>query len=52
MTILEAIDLFAREMVNEISHSSVDEVSKESLLNAVSEVKKLVTETYEAEKNE
>ena len=52
MTVFEVIDLFAHEMVNEISHSSADEVSKDSLFNAVSDVKQLVTETYEARKNE
>ena len=38
MTIHEVIDLFSHEMINEIYHSSADELSKDELVNAVHEV--------------
>lgn len=50
MTIREAVDLFSNEMINEIYHSTADEVSKDSLVEAVHEVASTVLETYEAEK--
>mgnify|MGYP000896585180 CR=1 FL=1 len=43
MTIHEVIDLFSHEMINEIYHSSADE------LNAVHEVASTVLKTYETQ---
>lgn len=48
MTIHEVIDLFSHEMINEIYHSSTDELSKDELVNAVHEVASTVLKTYEA----
>lgn len=50
MTVLEAIELFSHEMINEIYHSSADEISKDSLVESVKNVAETVTATYEAEK--
>ena len=47
MTIHEVIDLFSHEMINEIYHSSADELSKD--VNAVHEVASTVLKTYEAQ---
>lgn len=50
MTVLEAIELFSHEMINEIYHSSADEISKDSLVNSVKSVAETVTATYKSEK--
>ena len=52
MTVLEAIALFENEMNNEIFHSCVSDEAQDSLLAAVKRVKKIVIETYEAEKKQ
>ena len=49
MTIHEVIDLFSQEMINEIYHSSADELSKDEFVNAVHEVASTVLKTYEAQ---
>lgn len=49
MTIHEVIDQFSHEMINEIYHSSADELSKDELVNAVHEVASTVLKTYEAQ---
>ena len=49
MTIHEVIDLFSHEMINEIYHSSADELSKDEFVNAVHEVASTVLKTYEAQ---
>ena len=38
MTIHEVIDLFSHEMINEIYHSSADELSKDELVNVIGKV--------------
>ena len=43
------VDLFSHEMINEIYHSSADELSKDELVNAVHEVASTVLKTYEAQ---
>lgn len=50
MTVTEAIKLFQHEMINEIYHSTADDLSKDSLVDAVNEVASTVMDTYEAEK--
>ncbi len=52
MTALEAIELFAREMKNEITHSTATGVLEDSLFKAVDEVESVLIQTYEARKNE
>ena len=49
MTIHEVIDLFSHEMINEIYHSTADELSKDELVSAVHEVASTVLKTYEAQ---
>lgn len=50
MTVYEAIELFKHEMINEIYHSSADDISKDELIRAVDDVATTVSETYEVEK--
>ena len=45
----EVIDLFSHEMINEIYHSTADELSKDELVSAVHEVASTVLKTYEAQ---
>ena len=49
MTVLEAVDLFYNEMANEIFNSSVDDVSKDLLIDDLKSVRKTVISTYSAE---
>ncbi|WOO35982.1 hypothetical protein R2R35_19625 [Anaerocolumna sp. AGMB13020] len=51
MTVTEAIELFQHEMINEIYNSSADDLSKDSLVEAVKEVAATVMSTYKAEKS-
>lgn len=50
MTVKQAIERFENEMINEIFHSTSDDVLQDTLCDAVHNVAKLVNETFEAEK--
>lgn len=52
MTVPEAIELFAHEMINEIYHSPADETSKDILVESVKNVAETVTATYKATKKQ
>ena len=52
MTTLEAIELFAHEMKNEIVHSSATGILEDSLFKAVDDVQELVTTTFYAEEKQ
>ncbi len=50
MNVREAVDLFKREMMNEIYHSFAEEAAQDALIEAVKRVEQIVIATYEAER--
>lgn len=50
MKVLDAIELFKHEMINEIYHHVSDSVLQDTLVDAVKNVETTVIETYNAEK--
>ena len=49
MNVREAVDLFKREMMNEIYHSFAEEEAQDALIEAVKRVEKIVLSTCEAQ---
>lgn len=49
MNVRDAVDLFKREMMNEVYHSAADEDLQNSLIDAVKRVEEIVIATYKAE---
>lgn len=50
MNVLEAIELFKHEIINEIYHNVSDSVLQDTLVDAVKSVETTVINTYNGEK--
>lgn len=46
MTVIEVIELFKNEMKSEVYNSTLDETSKELMIQSVEDVTRTVTDTY------